>query len=134
MYNGVNIFGFMAYNSAQEKACSCIPDYGSYKRIKPETTEINAEQSKSVFQVIYDNFSKIVSKFIDLLISSPIIQSANFIVKPVINFFQGMCESLFGCTPIKSQAGFMDILSFLKQCIANAYGTFIAIKGLIEGN
>ena len=122
LYNGVHIFGFMAYNSAQEKACTCI------------TTEIDSQQSKSIFQIIYDNFSDIFSKFVDLLISSPIIQSASFIVKPAINFFRGMCESFFGVTPLKAEAGLMDIWSFLQQCIGNAFGTFVAIKGLIEGN
>ena len=134
LYNGVHIFGFMAYNSAQEKACTCIPSDGISKLIKPKTTEIDSQQSKSIFQIIYDNFSDIFSKFVDLLISSPIIQSVSFIVEPAINFFRGMCESFFGVTPLKAEAGWMDILSFLKQCIGNAYETFVAIKGLIEGN
>ena len=122
LYNVVDGIGFMNYNSAQKKACSCIPDdqTTSTQLVQPKTTAIDIEQSKSIFQNIYDNLSEMFWKFIDLLNSSPIVQSAISIVKSVINFFRGMCESFFGVTPLKAEAGLMDILSFKAvhcQCI-----------------
>ena len=131
----VKSVGVEAYESAQKKACTCIPDDKtmSTQLIKSKKNEIDTEQSKSIFQNIFDNLSEMFWKFFDLLKSSPIVQSAISIVKSVINFFRGICESFFGVTPLNSEAGWMDILSFLKQCIVNAYESFVVIKGLIEG-
>ena len=135
----MRVFGFKAYDSAQEKACTCIPDdYKTMSRptqlIKPKKNEIDAEQSKSIFQNIYDNFSKFFSKVIDILISSPIVQSARSITSiftPVIDFFRVMCVRYFGCTPLKSDAGLFDIIKFLKTCYANAHATLVRTQGLI---
>ena len=136
LYNGVRVFGFKAYDSAQEKACTCIPDDKtmSTQLIKPKKNEIDTEQSKSIFQNIYDKFSKLFSKVIDILKSSPIVQSARSITSiftPVINFFREMCVRYFGCTPLKSDAGLFDIIKFLKTCYANAYATLVRTQRLI---
>jgi len=123
LYYVVKLFGSWAYGSAQEKACTCIPEdwmTSSTQLIKPKTAEIDTEQSKSIFQNIYDNFSAIFTKFIDLLRSTPIVQSARFIVKPFINFFHGICTN-FGVTPLESEAGFTEILPFLVECISKAF-------------
>lgn len=136
LYYGVNLFGFLAYKSAQEKACTCIPEgwmTSSTQLIKPKTTDINTQQSKSIFQNIYDNFSEIFWKFIDLLMSTPIVQSARFIVQSFINFFHGMCQHFFDVTPLKSEASYIEIAAFLKQCIFNAWEFASGVNRLIAG-
>ena len=122
LYYAVDLYGRSAYDSAQQKACSCIPDdqtTGTQLIIRPKTAEIDTEQSKSIYQNIKDNFAAMQWKFIDLLKSSPILKSVRFIVIPAINFLYGFCEN-FGVTPLKAEAGWMDILSFLKECFTNA--------------
>ena len=122
LYKVVDGVGFIAYNSAQKNACSCIPDdqTASTQLVQPKTTAIDIEQSKSIFQNIKDDLYAVFSRFFveSLLISSPIFKSPRFIVNPVINFFYGICEN-FGCTPLNSEAGFMDTLSYLTKCITN---------------
>ena len=126
LYYAVHLYGRKAYDSAQEKACTCIPVQGtttSSERIKPKRNEIDVTQSKSIFRNIYDNFSEIFKKFIDLLTESALIQSALSIVKPSINFFKKLCESLFKCNPLKSDAGSIDFVIFFKKCIKNMHTT-----------
>ena len=139
LYYGVHLFGFKAYESAQGKACICLPDdktMSTQLAIKPkQMNEIATVQSKSIYQNIYDKFSKVVSQVIDILISSPLVQSLALpitsIYKTVINFFRYVCVTYFGCTPLKSDAGLYDVITFLKTCYDNAYAALARAQKLI---
>ena len=127
LYYAVYLYGSKAYDSAQEKACTCIPVQGtttSLERIKPKRNEIDVIQSKFI-RNIHDNFSEIFKKFIDLLSNTAHALSEPFCyVKPFIKFFKWLCERLFKCNPLKSDAGLIDIVKYFSKCINNMRATF----------
>ena len=156
LHNVVQGVGFSAYSSAQQNACTCISEdpTTSSQQIKPKINTIDnfkeltslqlikkpkiyemdsRKESTSIFQHIYGILSFIFSKFINFFISLPIFRSFRAFVKPVLDFFIRVCENMFGSAPLESEAGFMDILSFLKQCYDDAYAMFVDVKGLIGG-